>query len=393
MSSLDGVTSIADGEREAFAGAAGIRKVAVVLGMVTPYTNRLYEEIAAQSGIELRVFACTDIEPGRQWTLPPAQRYSRRVLSGLRWHRTYLSHVYLNPSIVPALFAYRPDVVVISDFSPTMLFAALTARLMGKSVALASDTQPDTDPGANSGLHRLARRLIVPLATAGVGGSEGTREVFTRYGLGRERTVVCPVVPGWDYHGDAPSFEERPYDLLFCGHIDEERKGALFFLETVKRLHQRGRRLSVRIVGDGPLRARLEREFATSGIDARFDGYLQQDQLAEAYLSARLFLFPSRGDPWGLVANEAAQCGTPTIVSPHAQAAHELVVPYGCGSVVELEEDRWADEVERYLDDPSPWLRAQSGGVASRGAFSLQQAARNYLKAMAIARGRPKVRS
>src|SRR3712207_8898759 len=53
----------------------------------------------------------------------------------------------------------------------------------------------------------------------------------------------------------------------------------------------------------------------------------------------RSTLFPYttlfRSDPWGLVANEALQCGTPIIVSPHARAAHELVAPFGAGRILE----------------------------------------------------------
>src|SRR3954453_19023312 len=147
---------------------------------------------------------------------------------------------------------------------------------------------------------------------------------------------------------------------MFCGHLDEDRKGALFFVDVVRGCIARGFTPSVRVTGDGPLRGEVEARLRAAGVEARFDGYLPQDGLSAAYGSAKLFLFPSRGDPWGLVANEAIQCGTPVIASPHAQAALELVEPRGGGVVPPLDVPIWADAVLQHLDDQAVWELAHS---------------------------------
>jgi glycosyltransferase involved in cell wall biosynthesis len=176
---------------------------------------------------------------------------------------------------------------------------------------------------------------------------------------------------------------------MFCGHLDDDRKGALFFTEVIEALLARGRRLRIRITGDGPLRATLETRLAALGALVHFDGYLAQDALGAAYASAKIFLFPSRGDPWGLVANEAIQCGTPVIVSPHAQAGQELVAPSGAGVMLPLEVALWADAVETYLDDREAWRHAQGCARTAADSFSLDAMVRGFLNAFAQAAGQP----
>ncbi|SDD35042.1 Glycosyltransferase involved in cell wall bisynthesis [Sphingomonas sp. YR710] len=66
------------------------------------------------------------------------------------------------------------------------------------------------------------------------------------------------------------------------------------------------------VVGDGPARAALERQYP----DAVFLGMLGGETLASAYAGADVFVFPSRTDTFGLVMIEALACGTPVAAFP-----------------------------------------------------------------------------
>lgn len=360
-------------------------KVALVTGILTPYTHRVFELIGRRIDGAFHVFACSDTEPGRQWTVPNSAHYHQHVLRGLRHHRSYVSHVYLNPGIAPALLAGRFDIIVVCGFSPTMLIAAAIGFATGVPVIACTDGQPETDPGSRSIVHRIARRLTVPYCAGGIGASLGSLDVLRQYGLPRDRGVVAPLAPGWDFAEPIPPFEARPFDLLFCGHLDEDTKGVLFFVDVAIACSRRGARPRVRVVGDGPLRGVAEERLRAAGVEARFDGYLAQHELAAAYASAKLFLFPSRGDTWGLVANEAIQCGTPVIVSPHARAAQELVAPFGAGSVVPLSVEAWRDAALAYLGDASLWRATQARTEKARRSFSIDATASVYLEAFAHA--------
>ncbi len=66
------------------------------------------------------------------------------------------------------------------------------------------------------------------------------------------------------------------------------------------------------VVGDGPARAQLQRDYP----DVHFLGVKQGDALAAAYASADIFVFPSKTDTFGLVMLEAMASGAPVAAFP-----------------------------------------------------------------------------
>jgi glycosyltransferase involved in cell wall biosynthesis len=106
--------------------------------------------------------------------------------------------------------------------------------------------------------------------------------------------------------------------LLYVGRLAPEK--GIERLKTI--LHEvSGTRLAV--VGDGPARGSLEREF--SGAPAVFTGVLQGEDLAAAYASADAFLFPSTTDTLGLAMLEALASGLP-VVAARSGPSSEIVL-------------------------------------------------------------------
>jgi glycosyltransferase involved in cell wall biosynthesis len=85
------------------------------------------------------------------------------------------------------------------------------------------------------------------------------------------------------------------------------------------------------VVGDGPARASLEKQFP----DAVFLGAHQGEALAEIYAAADVFVFPSRTDTFGLVLLEALASGVPVAGFP-AAAPRDVI---GDAPVGVLDED------------------------------------------------------
>jgi len=92
--------------------------------------------------------------------------------------------------------------------------------------------------------------------------------------------------------------------LLYVGRVSAE-KNVTAFLD----LDVPGTKI---VVGDGPDRPHLERLHP----QARFVGYLHGEDLAAAYRSADVFVFPSRTDTFGNVVTEALASGTPVAAFP-----------------------------------------------------------------------------
>jgi glycosyltransferase involved in cell wall biosynthesis len=352
--------------------------IVIVTGARAPYTHVLYEALGEAAGEPVHVLTCTERETTRRWRIPPARAYRHEVLPGIRVTRSLTSTVYFNPAVVWRLLTLKPSLVIVNDFSPTSVMAALTARWLGLPLGVRTDSVPATDPGSRSVLHRLARRIVVRRSDFGIAPSDASAKLLAAYGLAGERIALTHLSPGWQPKLTAPAFEARAFDLLFCGTLDEPVKGALFFTDVVLRLAERGHHLAVRVTGDGAARTEMERRFAAAGIAVRFDGFVDQSGLEAVYASSRLLAYPSRGDVWGIAVNEAMQCGTPVLCSPHATAGIELLGPSGAGTVAPLNVDAWADAVMAMLDDRNAWRVQQAHALGAVSRFGLAGAIDDY---------------
>lgn len=99
--------------------------------------------------------------------------------------------------------------------------------------------------------------------------------------------------------------------LLYVGRISKE-KDLDILAQAYRRLREEGLPVQLYLVGDGPY---LETLNSTLLPDAIFTGYLRGKELATAYASADLFVFPSTTDTFGNVVIEAQASGIPVIVS------------------------------------------------------------------------------
>ncbi|MFM7073648.1 MAG: glycosyltransferase family 4 protein [Planctomycetota bacterium] len=110
--------------------------------------------------------------------------------------------------------------------------------------------------------------------------------------------------------------------LLTVSRLAPE-KNVGFLAEWMRRLPADGRSgVRLAIVGDGPQRADLERQF--SGSRTRFLGYLRGAELAAAYASADAFVYASETETMGNVILEAMAAGL-VVVAPRAGGIPSLV--------------------------------------------------------------------
>ena len=350
--------------------------VVIICGSIAPYSNRLFDSIAAAHKLDLHVLSCAELEPHRRWTVPAPIKYRLKVLAGLRLHYR-LRHFYFNPGVIWELIRLKPSAIIIGSFSPTMIMAAIYAYLTRTQLGVSTDGSIATDPGSKSLLHRWIRQIIIPRAAFGIGASEASTLLLGQYGLPRKRCDIVPLVPAWDAPSTRPNFHERPYDVLFCGLLDES-KGLSFLVEVLAACKSHGHSLRVRIAGDGPMRGLLEQRLESLGLLVHFDGYVQMQQLSEVYSSAKLLLFPTLGDAWGLVVNEASLCGTPVICSPRAVSSMELVERYNIGRMIPLDVKNWRDTIIGALTDRCIWEVWQNNCNQAKDSFSLKLATKRY---------------
>ncbi len=121
------------------------------------------------------------------------------------------------------------------------------------------------------------------------------------------------------------------FKYLYVGRVSKE-KNLDALLGAFATLRGSGRDGQLVIVGDGPYLDELAAR--ESRPDVTFTGFLHGDDLATAYASADLFVFPSTTDTFGNVVLEAQASGLAAIVS-HRGGPQEIVAPAGSGLVID----------------------------------------------------------
>jgi glycosyltransferase involved in cell wall biosynthesis len=146
--------------------------------------------------------------------------------------------------------------------------------------------------------------------------------------------------------------------LLYVGRLAREKR-----IEDLAPVLRALPGAALAIVGDGPERQALERAFA--GLPVTFTGWLRGEELAAAYASADVFVFPSDSETFGNVVLEAMASGLP-VVAPAAGGVLDSVVPDETG-LLYAPGDRLAliAQTRRYVEDAALRRAHSAAGLES----------------------------
>jgi glycosyltransferase involved in cell wall biosynthesis len=149
----------------------------------------------------------------------------------------------------------------------------------------------------------------------------------------------------------------------FVGRL-EPVKGPQFFVEAARRIHARLPRAKFLVIGDGSLRAKMERSVAEYGLALQFifTGWIEDAEKVFAALD--VLLMPSVNEAVGRSALEAQAAGVP-VVATRVGGVPEIVRDGVTGLLVEQgDTDAMAAAVLSLLEDPQ---RRQAMAEAARG--------------------------
>lgn len=235
-----------------------------------------------------------------------------------------------HPGIGRALRAFRPDVIHVVNPVVLGLGGVYYARRLGVPLVASYHTNLTvyaryyklgfTENMLWGYLKTLHNQAQVNLCT-----SQATREQLLRSGIKRIRVWPQGVDSGrFDPSLASDEWRNRLSGghpdrtiLLYVGRLAPEKH-----IERLMPVLDEVGNVSLAIVGDGPARQYLELEF--SGSSTVFTGLLYGEDLARAYASSDIFLFPSTTETLGMVMLEALASGLP-VVAARAGATGEVV--------------------------------------------------------------------
>ena len=366
-------------------------KLALVVNEPPPYRIPVFNRVAATKGLQLKVIFFCRREPNRLWDLPPIafeHEFLRERITTVNGR-----YIHNNPDVWTALSRFGPDVVIGNGFNPTHLYAMGWCALHRRPYVPMTDGTLQSERGL-SRIHLAMRRNVYRRAKAFIAASDGGFALYKSYGVPRASVFRSCLCTDNDRFGPPAGMPPPVHDFIFCGRLESGKRPEFAIDVAVRCAELLMRKTRLLFVGSGSMEARL-REIANAHADkvqVSFNGFAAQNELPALYQLAKIFLFPTEADVWGVVANEACAAGLPVIVSPHAGVAGELVVDGRNGFVRELELESWADAAATLLSNET--LR-EAYGQRSRvmvETYTFDHAAQGIVDAVDAAMAEPSPR-
>jgi glycosyltransferase involved in cell wall biosynthesis len=360
-------------------------RLAYVVSHPIQYQVPLLRRIAQEPGIELTVFYGSGFSVKGykddgflvdvKWDLPLLDGYRHEFLPVLRDTGTQTFAAPLNYGFLSRLAGRKGeppfDLLWVHGYAMVnSMTAMLAAKALGIPILMRSDSSLRDRP--RSGAKLVAKRLFFAglrwlvdgVLVVGTLNEQYWRYYFDDVPLFRmpyavdneyfqQRALEVQATRG-ELHAELGLETGRPV-ILFASKL-QERKLCCDLLEAYRQLVSSGGSSPTSqnrdvghlvpyliIVGDGEMRAQLERDAA--GLEGvRFCGFRNQSELPRFFDITTVFVLPARHEPWGLIVNEVMNAGKAVIVTDDVGAQPDLVTDgvegfvYPVGDVAALTE-------------------------------------------------------
>lgn len=350
-----------------------MKKVAIVTNAPAPYREATYERLS--DIYDLTVIFLSRREANRFWNIEPP-RYKHIFLTS-RVKSFGEKTIYYNSNILPTLNQLNPDHLVICGHGTEYLKSLAWATLKRRKSSLFTDSNilAESDNGQ---IRKQIRRLSQPFFDNAICVGNKGREMLLGWGFTEKNIFISPLcVDNNSFLKFSKSFENRDFDILFSGQFIR-RKSPLFFSDVVHNVSAKiSRKLRVGIMGEGPMKKAAVEGLSDADVELHDFGHVSQQDLAKVYGNSKLLLFPSKSDPWGIVANEAMAAGCLVLTTEFAGSADDLIVNGQTGFVLPLTKAAWTEKCLELLgnnrdakiitSNAKNWVKKWNFEVATNG--------------------------
>ncbi|MBU1110568.1 glycosyltransferase family 4 protein [Patescibacteria group bacterium] len=191
-------------------------------------------------------------------------------------------------------------------------------------------------------------------------------------GIGAKRLFA--VVPKRIFGGDM-------FQILYVGRLDE-RKGIFYLLKALKKVQGGLPKVSLTVVGEGPLRKSAELFVRDEGIrNVNFLGFVSDEELPSIYRGSDVFCSPAtHGECFGIVLLEGMAAGLPVVAFDNAGYRSVLV---GEGSellVKNRDVDALAKVLSRLIEDKVFYQRMSKWSLSDVKKYDWEVVGERYLE-------------
>lgn len=170
----------------------------------------------------------------------------------------------------------------------------------------------------------------------------------------RDKTCQCVYIPNMINYNLPFISDYRDKRILMVGRLEQE-KGLFDAIDIMKRLQEKMIPFHLDIVGDGPLRSRLEQYVNEKGLtySVQFHGFQSHAYIEELMKHSSIYLMTSFTESFGLVLIEAMNAGIPCLSFDSAEGAQELIQNDSNGYLVQNRNlDEMTDKIIYLFQNP-----------------------------------------
>ena len=317
--------------------------------------------------------------PGADQQIPASRRFTvRRLKPASPWFR------------IPFAFPWHVRQDELDVFHAQFIVPPfLKCKTVTTVPDIAYEHFPESFPAHQRALLKLLVTESVRRADHVITVSEySKKDIAETYGLSAEKITVIYEGAGDEFvpldKAEARECLARKYSIcgefiLYLGRL-QARKNLVRLVDAYAQVRQAGFRQKLVLAGKPdslfePVLTRI-RELELQG-EILLTGYIAPDDVPKLYNAAKVFVYPSYFEGFGLPVLEAMACGTPVITSRGssleevAQGAALLVDPLDAGSI--------AEALKSVLEDADLRSHLSATGLARSQQFSFKNAAKETL--------------
>jgi glycosyltransferase involved in cell wall biosynthesis len=293
-----------------------------------PYMVERFNALADTGRFHFEAWFNDRSEPDRSWRVEEKTwRFPHRMLPRVRVGGRTLR-------IPTPLLGRRPDLLVSLYAEPVFMLGWALARLRGSKTAFRVLATHDNWV-RRSRIRTFAKRLLFSAVDAiETPGADGRRFAI-RCGAAPQKIHIATHTVDFAHFAagadrvrrDGREQLRRQLGLtgttfLYVGRL-WSGKGVDHLINAFERVQSGGSApVSLLVVGDGPAGPGLARDCRSRGLEnVVFAGFKHKEELPGIHAAADVFVFPTLGDPYGLVVDEAMASGLPVVST---QAAGEI---------------------------------------------------------------------
>lgn len=303
-----------------------------------PYRIKQINKFCENNNISFNIYY-TKKKTDRQWVIEDDCKAEEIYLKGFELFRFSKYDTCINFGIYKAI--KNSDLFIIGGYEqPSYLIAAIICKLTRKKYILLFDgIQPQKIGAKGNIVKEFIIKFIVNNTAAIFGNGETSKLYFiTNYGYDIKNiynqylTVDTEQIDGlYNNRLQIMKKMKEKYNidndkkiLLYVGRL-LKLKNINVIVEAISKLKNKND-FVLFIVGDGPERDNLIKLCKSLNVDVVFTGNIaNSSDVYEYYFLADLFIFPTSGEAWGLVINEALAAGLPVLCSKAAGSSFDLV--------------------------------------------------------------------